>query len=173
MFQKRKVQFKAGMSGAANEKQALHPALTAPSAPSHAPIRKKAPNILGRMFVKKKHPFTRRSHQLDTALIIHHLRSEAYHPPFSALAAGIASRVRIRLCILRRKRGVCISLAQTGTSAPFDWMRATGKQPLRSTPIGISAPENRRAASRSGKDLNRPPRRALGWGNAHSSDARA
>ena len=135
----------------ATGKQPLRSAPTAPPAPSHAPIRKKAPNILGRMFVKKKRPFTRRSHRLDTALIIHHLRSEAYHPPFSALAAGIASRVRIRQRILRRKRGVRIGSA-LGLHHPS----------IRSA---LSASRRRRAASsRTGH-----PFRAPIWKKAPSS----
>ncbi len=226
MFQKREVQFKASMSGAANGKQALRPALTAPSASNSTPTLKKTPNILGRMFVRKKHPFTRRSHLLGAALKLQHPSIRSTRSTFQQIAGAssradrssraksrpdtekdskytsmfvrkkrplraafasprrsagnssffnrkriirlsprwppeLPSRVRVGQRTPKRKRGVCISLAQTGTSAPFDWMRATGKQPLCSAPIGIPAPGNRRAASRSGKTLNRPLRHDL------------
>ena len=67
MFQKRKVQFKAGMSGAANGRQPLRSALTAPPAPSHAPTRKRT-----LILSVCSRPFTRRSHRLDTALKLQH-----------------------------------------------------------------------------------------------------
>lgn len=87
-------------------------------------------------------PFTRRSHRLDTALIIHHLRSEAYHPPFSALAAGIASRVRIRQRILRRKRGVRIgsALGFIILLSEAHYPLLAGEEPLHPAPAILSVP---------------------------------